>query len=192
MQTNSTIKIHKAQKVSGRTLVLRNASAQDAVFILGLRTDPLKSRHLSPTPAAMSAQLAWLATYACASDQAYFIIENLSGEPLGTVRIYDPQRDRFTWGSWILKAGAPASAAIESALMVHAYAVEHLGFKRSYANVRKSNKGVWRFLERFGAKRFDETSVDYLYEQEYTEIIAARKRYEKYLKQISVCAIIDA
>ena len=111
--------------------MFRDACVSDAEFILSLRTDENKSRFLSATKNDLEAQKAWLIQYAAADDQAYFIIE-FNDEPIGTVRLYDAQQDSFCWGSWILKDGRPRQAAMESALMVYAYAVNHLGFKKPF------------------------------------------------------------
>lgn len=114
-------------------------------------------------------------------DQAYFIIESQIGEPFGTVRLYDAQGASFCWGSWILKDGVPKVAAIESALMVYAYAIDHLGFSESHFDVRMGNEGVWRFHERFGATRVGETELDYLYRIQQSKIFEARQNYKKFL-----------
>lgn len=173
--------IHKAKRISGRTLVFRDAVTDDAAFILGLRTDEQKSQYLSKTSPDFEQQHAWLEAYAEKTDQAYFIIETSNGEPLGTVRLYDPQGTSFCWGSWILKAGAPAHASIESALMVYAYAIDHLGYQQAHFDVRKGNEHVWHFHERFGAVRTGETEHDYIYRLDATAIIASRRRYRKYI-----------
>lgn len=161
--------------------MLRDASVADAEFILALRTDSRKSRHLSATSAQVEKQIAWLEAYAKAQDQAYFIIETTSAEPIGTVRLYNPEEDSFCWGSWILKDGAPQTAAIESALMIYEYGIAHLGFKRAHFDVRKENESVWKFHERFGAKRVAETERDYFYTIGRAEIEMARNRYRKFL-----------
>ncbi len=70
-----------------------------------------------------------------------------NGEPIGTVRLYDARQNSFCWGSWILKAGSPKHAAIESALMVYAYAVDHLSSQSAHFDVRKDNEGVWLFMK---------------------------------------------
>lgn len=46
-------------KVIGNNLIFRNASEEDASFILDLRTDKSKSQHLSATPNDLSKQIAW-------------------------------------------------------------------------------------------------------------------------------------
>ena len=104
-----------------------------------------------------------------------------NGEPIGTVRLYDARQNSFCWGSWILKAGSPKHAAIESALMVYAYAVDHLSFQSAHFDVRKDNEGVWLFHERFGARRISETDMNYLYTLDTQSIKASCFRYSKYL-----------
>lgn len=175
--------IRKALKVRGKSLVFRNAGVEDAAFILSLRTDEERSRYLSHTSPDVRAQQEWLATYAVASDQAYFIIESLDGTPLGTVRLYDPKADSFCWGSWILKRERPSWAAMESALMVYSYAVDHLGFCRAHFDVRKGNEKVWMFHERFGAVRVAENELDYFYELSLDAIRASLEKYRKYLPE---------
>lgn len=163
--------------------MFRNAELSDAAFILWLRTDDRKAMYLTQTSPELQRQIEWLAEYAEKTDQVYFIIENQAGVALGTVRLYDPQGDSFCWGSWVLKDGAPQSAAIESALMVYAYAADHLGFQASHFDVRKGNERVWRFHERFGAKRVAATALDYLYQIDLAQILLARTRYKKYLPE---------
>lgn len=172
----------KPAKVIGKSAVLRNATEQDAEFILTLRRDPAKGRFLSATAADLSLQIAWLEKYACDARQVYFIIETTDGRPMGTVRLYDVQGDSFCWGSWILKADAPQAFAIESTLMVYRFALQ-LGFSRSHFDVRKGNESVWAFHERFGATRVSETADDYLYTIGTQEIEAALSRYRRYLPE---------
>ena len=174
--------IRKATQVKGKTLVFRDATVEDAAFILSLRTDEKKSRYLSATSPDLNRQRSWLQSYIESTDQAYFIIE-YEGEPIGTVRLYDAKGDSFCWGSWILKDSRPSHAALESTLMVYAYAVDHLGFSASHFDVRKANERVWQFHERFGAQRTHETDLDYFYSLSLEAIQAARKRYTKFLAQ---------
>jgi len=172
--------IQKAVRVTGKTLIFRDANVSDAEFILSLRTDEKKSRYLSATANDIEAQKAWLSRYAVAKDQAYFIID-YKNEPVGTVRLYDAQQGSFCWGSWILKDSRPRHAAMESALMVYAYAVDCLGFNACHFDVRKGNEKVWQFHERFGAVRIGETEIDYFYSLSDKSIQASLSRYANFL-----------
>lgn len=172
--------IRKAAKVSGDTLSFRNAGVSDAEFILSLRTDVEKSRYLSATANDLDAQREWLERYAESNGQAYFIIE-FNDQPIGTVRLYDAQGNSFCWGSWILKEGRPRQAAMESALMVYAYAVDHLGFNTCHFDVRKGNDRVIKFHERFGAVQAYETNLDYIFQINHAAIQSARAKYTEFL-----------
>ena len=170
----------KASAVRGRSLVFRNATPDDDAFILRLRTDEKKGRFLSATQADIAMQRNWLEGYRLSNDQCYFIIEH-AGHQVGTVRLYDARGISFCWGSWILVEEAPHQAGIESALMVYAYAVDHLGFRESHFDVRKQNESVWRFHERFGAERCGDTEMDYLYTISESRIAQARMRFRRFL-----------
>lgn len=180
MSEFQSVRLRKAARVVGKTLSFRNACIDDAVFILSLRTDPGKSRFLSSVTGAIEDQRDWLARYALAENQAYFIIE-YQNEPIGTVRLYDPQEGSFCWGSWILASNRPTQAAMESALMVYAYALDYLGFTAAHFDVRKGNERVWQFHERFGAVRTSSTDSDYLYSLSRSAIQMSRERYKKFL-----------
>lgn len=172
--------IRKAAIVCGRTLQFRDVAVADAAFVLSLRTDPNLSRHLSPTVADVSAQIAWIQNYQKLTDQAYFIIEHL-GEPVGTVRLYGERGDSFEWGSWIIKPGVPSHVSIESALMVYAYAMDWLGFRCSHFSVKPENVHVWQFHERFGAKRVKQSEDNFEYTIGLSDIEQSRKRYARFL-----------
>lgn len=167
-------------RVEGKTLAFRDVRVADASFILSLRTNTEKSRYLSGVSGRLADQQVWLESYAVDDDQAYFIIE-YQYEPIGTVRLYNPQHNSFCWGSWILKDGLPNHAAMESALMVYAYAIDHLGFTAAHFDVRKGNERIWQFHERFGAIRTSETEIDYFYTLDIDAITASRKRYQRFL-----------
>lgn len=175
-------KLRKAKSIIGKSLRLRDAAISDAEFILSLRLDEKKSKFLSKVSSDLAAQQSWLEQYADSRDQAYFIIE-YQGETIGTVRLYDERGDSFCWGSWILAEGRPSHAAMESALMIYAYATDHLGFTAAHFEVRKGNERVWQFHERFGAHRTSETEEDYLYQIDLPAIQSARRRYAKFLPE---------
>ncbi len=171
----------KAKRLIGKNIVFRNAEVSDAAFILSLRTDEKKSRHLSSVSGQLLDQENWLKKYALCDNEAYFIIENKTGEPLGTVRLYDSVEYSFCWGSWIIKDGVSQSVAIESALIVYMYALNSLGFLTAHFQVNKENERVCSFHERFGATRIAENEVEYEYVISNEAILKAMERYSRYL-----------
>ena len=104
--------LRKAQRLIGHQLVLRNADARDAAFIVRLRTDAQKKRFISPTSPEVAQQTAWLTRYAHQSDDAYFVAEDFNGHPVGTIRLYDAVDDSFCFGG--TRTTLPARITIKS------------------------------------------------------------------------------
>lgn len=169
-------KLTKPVSVTGARLRFRDATPADAGFILGLRLDADKGRFLSPTSEDVDAQVRWLCGYAADDSQIYFIIEDLRGAAVGTVRLYDARDRSFCWGSWILSDAAPRSSAVESTMMIYAFALG-LGFDASHFDVRRGNQRVWAYHERWGAVRVGESELDYFYTIDRPAIEAALARY---------------
>ena len=174
--------ILQANLITGRTIKLRNVRPDDAEFIVALRTNEKKGRFISATSQDISEQKAWIDNYLRSEGQAYFIITDLNDKPFGTVRLYDRQGDSFCWGSWVINEEAPSHYAIESALLVYAYALK-LGFERAHFEVRKGNVSVIKFHERFGAVRASETEQDILYSLPKENILNSLKKFKKYLPE---------
>jgi RimJ/RimL family protein N-acetyltransferase len=170
----------KPNAIFGHNLILRDATINDAAFIVELRTNEKKSAYISKTANDVNRQEAWLEKYSKDCEQVYFVILSKEQERVGTVRLYDIQGDSFCWGSWVLKDGAANSYAIESALLVYHFGLS-LGFNRAHFDVRKGNQSVWKFHERFGAIRISETNEDYLYNISLENIQQSLKKYVKYL-----------
>ncbi len=174
--------IKKASLILGQNYRLRDATISDAEFILELRSHEFKKKYISETSHELDEQVRWLENYSSKTREAYFVIETRLGAPLGTVRIYNPKGDSFCFGSWVTKPAAPVACAVESVLIVYHYALDCLGFARSYFSVRKPNRSVWGFMERFGGSRVGETEQDYLYETDLESVKRGFLRYARYLK----------
>jgi RimJ/RimL family protein N-acetyltransferase len=172
--------IRPAAELHGKSLMFRNAVPDDAEFILSLRTDPEKSRYLSAVSPDVQRQRDWLAAYRDGTGQAYFIIHH-DGSAIGTIRLYDARGDSFCWGSWMLADQRPKHAAVESALMVYAYAIDHLDFRRSHFDVRRDNAKVIAFHERMGAERTSADDHDIFFRMSGEAIAAARLALRDFL-----------
>lgn len=170
--------------VQGRTVALRLVQCSDADFILKLRGNERKNRHLSISATSVAAQVAWLNAYKTreqAGSEFYFIIESLERTRLGTVRLYDIRGESFCWGSWIVIDDAPRSTAIESALLIYQFGFKKLGFSKSHFDVRKDNTRVVDFHLRMGAEKTDEDALNYYFEYSEKAFDEASKRYKRYL-----------
>ncbi|WP_326538933.1 GNAT family N-acetyltransferase [Pseudorhodoferax sp.] len=170
----------KSVRLQGRNILLRAATPDDADFVLALRSDAAKTRFLQPVQADLQAQRDWLAKSHADPRQLYCVICTPDGERLGLVRLYDPQGDSICWGSWLIKDGAPASTAIESALLVYLHALA-LGYRRSHFDVRIGNDSVIRFHTGFGAVEQRRSEQDIYFSIGEDAIRAALHKYRRYL-----------
>ena len=167
--------------VRGKSIFFREVTPEDAEFIVNLRTDPLKSRHLSATSADISKQKEFISTYASSETDFYFIICDWAQQPMGTIRIYDIKEHSFCWGSWILANGHPASAAVESAILIYDFAFFALHYERSHFDVRKENTRVVEFHKRFGAQVTGEDELNLYFNYERDAYVSIRERYRRFL-----------
>lgn len=174
-------RLRKARQVLGEHLVFEDATERDAPFIHALRTDPVRARFLSAVAPQLQAQIEWMRRYRDDDSQAYFVISDAaSREPWGTVRLYGARADSFSWGSWLLKPGLAPHCGIESALMVYHYAGQ-LGFRSAFFEVIQANTSVWRFHERFGARRIGSGNGHFQYLLDPPAIAASLRKYQRYL-----------
>jgi RimJ/RimL family protein N-acetyltransferase len=171
-------------RISGHNIDLRLVEIDDAEFILRLRLDERLNQHISATDADLESQVEWLRRYKEREREGreyYFIVEGKSGEPYGTVRLYDFQQDSFCWGSWIMLPGNP-SKAFESAVLAYECGFDKLGFAKSHFSVDKNNSRVVAFHKRFGAKIVREDETNYYFQSLKADFEAAKERYQRLWK----------
>jgi RimJ/RimL family protein N-acetyltransferase len=162
----------------------RLATVADSEFLLGLRLDPTRNQNISATSRELKSQVSWMESYLNRfndGNEAYFIIE-VEGQSQGTLRLYDylSDQDSFCWGSWIIRPGAPALTAYQSAILVYDLAFGALKFTRAHFEVRQANISVWKFHEKMGAKMVREDNQDRFYEYSIEEYKLARIRLQKF------------
>lgn len=170
--------------IEGKRINLKLVEVEDADFLLSLRLDPNKSRHLSKVDSDLEKQVKWLTDYKfreSSGSEYYFIIEDKNKNPFGCVRLYDFIEDSFCWGSWILKSDSPSFMAVESALQVYEFAFYTLKFTKCHFDVRKENASVIAFHERFGAKRVSEDDLNFYFTYDKSDYENIKIRYGKFL-----------
>lgn len=163
----------------------RLVEAQDAEFILSLRNNKQKNKHLSPVKNSVESQRNWIIEYKereHSKQEYYYVINNPEAEDLGVVRLYDFKNNSFCWGSWILKPEAPSYTAIESALLVYEIAFNQIGFSQSHFDVRKENTKVIKFHQRFGASIIKEDQLNYYFIIDKNTYNISKSKYKKFFK----------
>ncbi|OWU66753.1 hypothetical protein ATO2_17550 [Roseovarius sp. 22II1-1F6A] len=150
-------------RIEGPNLALRLIQPDDAAYVHGLRINPAYNEHLSEVRGTAEDQRAWIQAYKAreaAGEEFYYIIERHDGTRCGTVRLYNIEGDRFTWGSWILDENKPRKAALESALLSFRIGFEWLGLRCASIDVRAANTHAVAFYRRFGMKEEERKHKD--------------------------------
>lgn len=173
----------------GLALRLRPVQPEDAGYIHALRVNPAYNRHLSPVTGTVADQRAWIERYQAreaAGQEIYYIIERRdTGQPCGTVRLYDIEADRFTWGSWILDETKPPKAALESAVLSFGVGFDDLGCDLACVDVRLDNAHAAAFYRRLGMTETNRTPRDIYFIYHRTLFDTNRDRYLTILAQES-------
>jgi RimJ/RimL family protein N-acetyltransferase len=133
---------------------LRPVEAEDAAFLVRLRTQPGRSRLLNRGAETVEAQRQWLETYFSRPGDYYFAIYGLAdGTQEGAMALYnvDEQARSAEWGRWILRAGSVA--AVESAVLLYRFAFHHLRLQRVHCRTLKENTQVVSFHDSCGLAR---------------------------------------
>ena len=169
------------ERVAGLRLTLRLIQPDDADYVYALRNNPAYNAHLSPVIGTTEDQRRWIEAYKAREAEgreAYYIIERRAdGQSCGVVRLYGIEKDRFTWGSWILDASKPPKAALESAVL--SFGVGFENYKKYFAliDVRLGNKRAITFYRRLGMleTRVDIDNIYFTYSRE--QFLADRPGY---------------
>lgn len=170
--------------LNSKNLMMRLVEESDAEYILNLRLDNKYNSYLSQVVDDLDIQRQWIRQYKQDEknrEQFYFIIEKKDGTPCGTVRIYDLCNDSFCWGSWILDHNKTKYSAIESAFLVYDFGFTTLGYQKSRFDVRKENKKVIDFHEKFGAEKTGESEIDIFYEITKDTVFKMKEKFKKFL-----------
>ncbi len=170
----------KDMNISGKFVNLREITVEDAQFVLSLRCNDKKSKFLHKTEYDISLQEDYIKKYKTLDNEYYFIIENKSHKPLGTIRIYDITEDSFTGGSWLMIDGAEPWEVIEGESLMKKFGFITLGFNKCVFDVRKENKKVVRYHKLTGAKIVGENDIDYFFECYKDDYLTNIKKFLPY------------
>jgi RimJ/RimL family protein N-acetyltransferase len=159
----------------GPRLRLRPVRPDDSSYIHALRGNPTYNLHLSAVTGSVDDQRAWIEGYMqreAEGAEIYYIIERRdNGLPCGTVRLYEIETDRFTWGSWILDESKTPMAALESAVLSFGVGFRDLGRDLAHVDVRVGNTHADAFYRRLGMRETHRTTHDIFY-------VYSRSRFE--------------
>lgn len=173
--------------IEGPRLRLRPVRSDDAEYIHALRIDPTYNRHLSVVTGSMEDQREWIERYQqreADGAEIYYIIERRdTGLPCGTVRLYDIDAERFTWGSWILDRNKTPKAALESAVLSFGVGFFDLGRQHALVDVRIGNTHADAFYRRLGMRETHRSAQDIFFNYPRARFMEDREGYLELLEQ---------
>jgi RimJ/RimL family protein N-acetyltransferase len=174
------------RRIDGVRLRLRLIETEDAGYIHGLRTDARYNSHLSAVTGTPADQRGWIEQYKhreAEGREYYYVIERRSdAQRCGTVRLYNIQHDRFTWGSWILDENKPAKAALESAVLSFGAGFDDQNVCKALIDVRHLNTHATAFYRRFGATETGRDADNIYFELTRDKFIAGREGFRQIIE----------
>ncbi len=131
---------------------MRLIEYEDAEFIVSIRTDKKASRFISQTSPDVKNQLKWIEEYKireAVQDEFYFIFEDETSKPWGTIRLYNFLNNGFTLGSWVSIPKNTNKIAFKAWLLAVEFGFSQLNFENCFLDVRKNNLYVIYFIKFF-------------------------------------------
>ena len=169
-------------KIFGLTFNL--VSEDDVDFVLKLRTSE-RARNISPTVNDRSVQMDWIKNYKIREKtglEFYFVAQNNQGEKLGLNRLYNITSNSFTLGSWLYRADIHFSNAILGDLAAKEFGFKVLGLQECLFDVRKANKSVLKYHQKFLPTRLTEDEQDIYFSLDYHNYINQKNKLLNHLK----------
>lgn len=161
---------HNYPKIEGKYVNLREAEVEDSKFILDLRTDPEKAKFIHSTDPDLNKQIEYMKRYKTLDNEWYFIVEDKTGEPIGTISIYpypvyiegwlDEEASKhykkevgvLGTGRWLMKSGLNPLWGIESDALVKDFFFNVLNLPFIPMIIHKDNNSVLNFQQKWGTR----------------------------------------
>lgn len=149
-----------------KDMILRYVEKSDSKFVLDLRTDTKLGRNISFTSPNIDDQINWIEEYKkreAAEKEFYFVFEDLSHKPWGTVRLYNIVDDSFTVGSWLCLPGNKENIAIKAWIYTVEFGFRRFGHSKCLFDIRKQNRAVLYFAYLFHPSLIYEDEANYYF-----------------------------
>jgi RimJ/RimL family protein N-acetyltransferase len=124
---------------------------EDAAFIVWLRNLEHVKGKIGDSAVDVPSQRTWLEAYFEREGDYYFIIETLSGIPVGTHSLYDISNGSAELGRWVIRPGV--QAAVPSHMVAFTIAFEELHLNALRNATVASNVPVLSISRRFGFEK---------------------------------------
>lgn len=170
---------HEIQR-EGYGVRLRPVRMEDAAFVVWLRGLSHAKGRLGDSAKDVAGQQAWLEAYFQRAGDYYFIIETLSGFPVGTQGVYDMEGGAAEVGRWIIRP--TVQAALPSYMVILDFAFQELGLKELRATTIATNSGVISLNKKLGFEQFRTEVAERIINGEPTDIVHCVLRAETWAR----------
>lgn len=145
-------------------LSFRLVNEDDAEFIIGLRTDPIKSKYIGITDNSVENQKKWIEDYKKRERDGrdYYFIFYFGSIPAGVTRIYDIKEKKFIHGSWVFTNNVPPFCPLAAAIIAREIAYETLGLEEEVdtSGIHEDNLGVLQVSKLMGVHFYGERETE--------------------------------
>lgn len=170
---------HSVQ-LEGYGVRLRPVRMEDAAFIVWLRNSRHAKGRIGDSAEDVTSQIAWLKDYFERAGDYYFIIETLSGIPIGTQGVYNILGDAAEVGRWVIRP--EVQAAMPSYMLILDYAFNELRMKQLHATTIVANRGIISLNKRIGFEQFRTEVAGRVISGEPMDIVHCVLRAETWFK----------
>ena len=170
------------EPIVGKSVNIRTAEKRDASFVVNLRLNPNRNRHVKAIDPSVPRQEEWIEAKKRQPGDYHMIIETKRGEPLGTIAVYDidDEKGSFDWGRWVMVENSPPNASIECALLMYNFAFGELSLECARFETRRGNRGLVSFHKSYEAciDHEDDTYIYYKFcRDQFPKMLKKYKNY---------------
>lgn len=158
----------------------RPVKFEDAEFIVNLRNSPRAIGKIGDSAITIEQQCMWIEKYLERDNDYYFMVESISGKPLGTYSIYDFNSEMTSAevGRWVMIPGVPA--AIPCACLGLDIAFYRMNLKEVRGATVESNLKVVSFHRELGFSVVGISQGDRVINSKPVNMVLIKLRSEKW------------
>lgn len=142
------------EDIVGKYVVLKSAGVEDAEFTLNIRRDPEFVKYLPEIKNTLEEQKTWIKKQRVLKGDYFFVVWDKKGKRVGTVSIFDLDKEVKKAGRLALKGNALQN--IEAQYLIFKFAFCQLGIDKLWGFVYVENERAIRFTKLFGTRVYDE------------------------------------
>ncbi len=160
--------------VEGIGVNLRSVEESDAEFTYFLRQNKERTKYVHSVDGTVEDQLNWIRNQRQREGDYFFIVEDKSGKPLGTVGYYDLEGKNGEMGRMVINGSFAQNC--DAILQLRRFAFEIIGADYVRCTAVNGNKPVMAQLKRLGAVQ----TGSFIDEKDGFEILEFRVSREAY------------